>query len=72
MKLTAYVIYGTLDGTALTLLEAANKDAIALSKKIGEIRLLYFKATSWDEACKVERRLDKTLDSVRRFTRKNP
>jgi hypothetical protein len=70
MKLTAYVIYGTLDGTTITLLEAKNKTAIALSKKMGEIRLLYFKAVSWDEACRVERSLDKTLDRVRRFTRK--
>lgn len=69
MKLTAYVIYGALDGSTISLVEASNKGTIAVFKKLGEIRLLYFKAASWDEACRVERQLDKTLDRVRQFTR---
>lgn len=70
-KLTAYVIYGNLDGTTIGLMEAKNKVSIRLALEGGETLLLRFKATSWDEAIKVERHLAKTLDKIRRYTRKN-
>lgn len=63
-----YLIYGTLDGTTITVFRTVNLDAESRALRDGEVKLLEFKAPSWDDAVSVKDQLRGTLARVRAAT----